>query len=198
MQVHFYILAGGKSRRFGANKALFVMGGKSVVERVIAAIPPGHQIFVITNSPAEYAHLQLPMVPDQYSGAGPLAGIQAGLAHSPHEWNFFLACDLPLLNASIIEKILQAPRNAQVILPETAEGLQPLCALWSQSTLPVVEAALKSRRFSVRTVLTKLSVHRITPSEPAALLNLNGPEDLAKFQAEFPADTSRKHRDSPK
>jgi molybdopterin-guanine dinucleotide biosynthesis protein A len=158
------------------------MGGKAVIERVVAAIPPGHQIFIITNSPAEYAHLQLPMLPDQYPGAGPLAGIHTGLSHSPHKWNFFLACDLPRLTSTMIEEILQVPRNAPVILPETAEGLQPLCALWSKSTLSVIEAALKSHAFSVRAVLAKLSLHRIIPAEPTALLNLNTPEDISSLK----------------
>jgi molybdopterin-guanine dinucleotide biosynthesis protein A len=186
--LNFYILAGGKSRRFGSNKALFKIAGQAVIERVIAAVPPAHPVFIITNLPAEYAHLGLPTLPDNYPDAGPLAGIQAGLADSPREWNFFLACDFPCLRTAVIEEIGAALFNknredggAQVILPETAEGLQPLCALWSKSTLPFVEAALNGGQRSVRAVLAKLSLHRVLLTQPEALLNLNTPEDLAKL-----------------
>ena len=186
--INFYILAGGKSRRFGSNKALFKIAGRTVIEIVVAAIPPGHPIFIVTHSPGEYAHLGLPTLPDNYPNAGPLAGIQAGLSHSPFDWNFFLACDFPCLRAAVIEEIGAAFFNqdkadggAQVILPETAEGLQPLCALWSKSTLPVVEAALNGEQRSVRAVLAELSLHRVLLTEPEALLNLNTPEDLAKL-----------------
>ncbi|MGH7455286.1 MAG: molybdenum cofactor guanylyltransferase, partial [bacterium] len=103
--INFYILAGGKSRRFGANKALFEIDGRAVIEIVIAAIPPGRPVFIVTNSPAEYAHLGLPTLPDNYANAGPLAGIQAGLSHSPFEWNFFLACDFPCLRTAVVEEI---------------------------------------------------------------------------------------------
>jgi molybdopterin-guanine dinucleotide biosynthesis protein A len=191
-KLHFYILAGGKSRRFGANKALFRIEGQTVIERVIAAIPQFAPVFVVTNSPAEYAFLSLPTVPDKFPGAGPLAGIHAGLLHSPVDWNFFLACDLPLLRPSIIAEICSAPRAAQVILPEAPEALsgvpsneasrlQPLCALWSKSTLPLVEAALRDGELSVRSLLKKLSLRRIFPSEPEALFNLNTPGELSRI-----------------
>jgi molybdopterin-guanine dinucleotide biosynthesis protein A len=189
--INFYILAGGKSRRFGANKALFKIAGRAVIEIVIAAIPPGRPIFIVTNSPAEYAHLGLPALPDNYPNAGPLAGIQAGLSHSPVEWNFFIACDFPSLRADVIEEVLAAFFNiyegregAQVILPETAEGLQPLCALWSKSTLPFVEAALNREQRSVRSILAQLSLHHVLLTQPEALFNLNSPEDLAKLTKE--------------
>jgi len=180
--MHFYILAGGQSRRFGRNKALFVIDGQSIIERVIAAIPPTSQIFLITNSPAEYASLALHTLPDHYPGSGPLAGIHAGLHHSPHEWNFFLACDFPSLQSSVIKEILAAPRAALVILPETSEGLQPLCALWSKAALPAVETALQKQERRVHSVLAKLPLQVISPAAPQMLLNLNTPQDLHKLQ----------------
>jgi molybdopterin-guanine dinucleotide biosynthesis protein A len=189
--VHFYILAGGQSRRFGENKALFKIAGQTVIERVIAAIPSGRPIFIVTHSPEEYAHLGLPTLPDNYPNAGPLAGIHAGLSHSPFEWNFFLACDFPRLQPSVIEEICaplfpdkfkkEEDKPAQVILPETAEGLQPLCALWSKSALPLIETALKSEKRSVMPVLAQLSLHRVSLAAPDALLNLNTRDDLARY-----------------
>ncbi|MDZ7360522.1 MAG: molybdenum cofactor guanylyltransferase [candidate division KSB1 bacterium] len=184
--MHFYILAGGKSRRFGRNKALFVMEGKSIIECVAAAIPPEQKIFIVTNSPAEYAHFPWPLLPDHYPGSGPLAGIHAGLTHSPGEWNFFLACDFPCLKSSVINELLAAPRNAQVILPETTAGLQPLCALWSQSALPAVENALQNHDLRLHAVLAKLALHVILPTDPQALYNLNTPEDLNNLPPHFP------------
>lgn len=180
--MHFYILAGGQSRRFGQNKALFIFEGQSIIERVIAAIPSPATIFLVTNSPNEYAHLKLPTLADHYPGCGPLAGIHAGLRHSPHEWNFFLAVDFPCLQSSVVTEILSAPRNAQVILPQTSEGLQPLCALWSKAALPAIANALQNQERRVQTVLAQLTHHIISPYDLQALFNLNTPEDLLKLQ----------------
>jgi molybdopterin-guanine dinucleotide biosynthesis protein A len=180
--MHFYLLAGGKSRRFGENKALFMIDGKTIIEHVIAAIPPAHEIFLVTNSPAVYAHLHLPALSDHYPGCGPLAGIHAGLMHSPHEWNFFLACDLPRLQTSVIDEILAAPRAAQVILPQTSEGLQPLCALWSKKTMPLIESAVQTNERHVRSILSKLPIYPIVPQAPEALFNLNTKDDLQQLR----------------
>lgn len=180
--MHFYILAGGKSRRFGQNKALFVFEGRPIIERLLAAIPPASAIFLVTNSPTEYAHLNLPVLADHYPGCGPLAGIHAGLAHSPQERNFFLACDFPKLQPAAITEILLAPRDAQVILPQTAEGLQPLCALWAKTALPAVENALQKQERRVQTILANLSLRIVALSDSQALFNLNTPEDLRRLQ----------------
>jgi len=180
--VHFYILAGGQSRRFGQNKALFIWDGLSILERVIAAIPPSSRIFLVTNAPDLYAHLKLPTLSDEYPGCGPLAGIHAGLRHSTFEWNFFLACDFPNLQNSTIAEILAAPRSTQVVLPQTAEGLQPLCALWSKTALPVVTGALQNQERRVQTVLTRLNFHVIPLRDSQALFNLNTPKDLLTLQ----------------
>ena len=181
--MHFYILAGGQSRRFGQNKALFIWEGQSIIERVIAAIPPTSKIFLVTNSPEIYAHLKLPTIPDHYPGCGPLAGIHAGLQHSPHEWNFFLACDFPNLQASTITEILAAPREAQVTLPQTAEGVQPLCALWSKTTLAAVADTLQKQEYRVQTLLAKLRLQLVVLSDPHTLFNLNTSQDLLKLQS---------------
>lgn len=180
--MHFYILAGGQSRRFGQNKALFVFEGRSIIEHLIAVIPPASEIFLITNSSNEYAHLKLPVISDHYPGCGPLAGIHAGLLHSSQEWNFFLACDFPYLQSSTIQEILTAPRRAQVILPQPPEGLQPLCALWSKTTLPVIENALQNQERRVQTVLAQLTHQIISPGAPQALFNLNTLQDLRQLQ----------------
>ena len=179
--MHFYILAGGQSRRFGQNKALFIWEGQSIIERVIAAIPPTSKIFLVTNSPEIYAHLKLPTIPDHYPGCGPLAGIHAGLQHSPHEWNFFLACDFPYLQSSTIQEILSAPRQAQIILPQPLEGLQPLGALWSKTTLAAVAEALQKQEYRVQTLLAKLSLQPVVLSDPHTLFNLNTSQDLLKL-----------------
>lgn len=180
--MHFYILAGGKSRRFGQNKALFVLDGRPIIERIIAAIPLPSSIFLVTNSPNEYAHLKFPTIADHYPDCGPLAGIHAGLQHSSQEWSFFLACDFPYLQSSTLNEILCAPREAQVILPQTPEGLQPLCALWAKAALPVIKNALQNQQRRVQTVLEKLDTHFVSPSAPQALFNLNTPQDLRQLQ----------------
>jgi molybdenum cofactor guanylyltransferase len=92
------ILAGGKSSRFGSNKAFASMNGTQLIERVIAIMGSIFKdLIIITNDPDEYSFLGLPMYEDLIKGLGPLGGIYTGLEKIPEKTGFFVACDMPFL-----------------------------------------------------------------------------------------------------
>src|SRR6476469_2588830 len=105
------ILAGGRSTRMGASKALLRIRPQdpTLIELVAARLkeaglwPP----LLVTNTPDEYAFLGLPTVSDEVPGAGPLGGILTGLIRSPGERIFVVGCDMPLLNPSLIKYMAQ-------------------------------------------------------------------------------------------
>src|SRR5947209_17482506 len=107
------ILAGGRTDRRGANKALWRVqpGSPTLIETVAdrlaeAGLGPA---LVITNTPEEYGFLGLPMVPDEVPGAGPLGGILTGLVHSPVDRIFVVGCDMPFLSPPLIGHMLSLP-----------------------------------------------------------------------------------------
>src|SRR5437762_5673564 len=89
------IQAGGKSTRMGGRpKALLELGGRRIVERVVAAVAPAVDgLLVVTNTPELYAFLGLPMVGDVYPDHGSLGGIYSGLRAAPGDAAFTVACD---------------------------------------------------------------------------------------------------------
>ncbi|MFI5269802.1 MAG: molybdenum cofactor guanylyltransferase, partial [Chloroflexota bacterium] len=110
------LLAGGKSSRMGANKALLrFASGETVIERIISSIRPlCPELLIVTNTPAEYEFLTLPMFPDAYPGASSLGGIYTGLLHAPSERALVLSCDLPLVNAELLSHLLALPFDYDV------------------------------------------------------------------------------------
>ena len=82
MRITGVVQAGGKSTRMGgAPKALMDLGGRRIVERVVAAIAPVvDDVLVVTNTPELYAFLGLPMVGDVFPDHGSLGGIYSGLS----------------------------------------------------------------------------------------------------------------------
>ena len=87
------ILAGGKSSRYGRNKALVDLDGIPLSHRVVRVMTTiFKELLLITNTPHEYAFLQLPMHEDKIKGLGPLGGIYTGLEVIPDEAGFFVAC----------------------------------------------------------------------------------------------------------
>ena len=93
------ILAGGKSLRYGRNKALVKIDGIPLIERVINVMGSlFRHLILITNTPHEYSYLKLPMHEDLIKGLGPLGGIFTALMTIRNEAGFFVACDMPHLN----------------------------------------------------------------------------------------------------
>ena len=91
------LLAGGSSRRMGRPKALLQVGDATLVEWVAARLAPAFsQLLVSARDEAQVPQrLRGHVVRDQRPGAGPLAGIEAGLAATPHEALVAVACDMP-------------------------------------------------------------------------------------------------------
>jgi len=97
-----YVLAGGRSSRMGADKALLKLAGKPLGEH--AAIKLRRvcaDVSILSANPAlaEYAAL----VEDLHPGCGPIAGIEAALAHSRYDWNLILPVDMPFLPTAFLD-----------------------------------------------------------------------------------------------
>jgi len=125
------ILAGGKSRRFGSDKALAAVDGVPVLARMRDRLAPAvRRVVIIADARAEYAFLGLPLIADIYRGAGPLGGIHAALAASFSEWTLVTPCDLPFFSPNM-GGVLAAYRGACDAVCFTIGGKpEPLPALF--------------------------------------------------------------------
>ena len=177
------VLAGGESRRFGRDKAAAIVAGKSLVVRAAETLEEVFEHVVIVSSRAattgRWGH-----VPDRRPGAGPLAGIEAALMESRAlglQGAFVLACDLPLVDAASVRRVLGAAGDAAACAPdrEGSPAIEPLCAVYRLSSLPVVRDALDRGRRSVHE--TFAAVGGATISLPGALfLNVNAPAEAER------------------
>lgn len=183
------IMAGGLSSRFGSNKALALLHRKPVIQHVadiLSAVFP--TCLLSTNTPETYAFLGLPTIADIFPGAGPLGGIHAVLKYIAEPRAFIAGCDMPLLAPVLIRFLctLSEQDDWDVVLPWPASGPEPLCAVYSQSALPVIEKNLTRGNWKVRDTLEELRVRRVAEAELLTIVddlntfhNINRPEDLA-------------------
>ncbi|MDZ7642749.1 MAG: NTP transferase domain-containing protein, partial [Desulfurivibrio sp.] len=180
------ILAGGRSSRFGSNKALAHHRGQPLIVHVATTLDRlFNQRLLVTNEPQSFAFVGWPMTADRISGAGPLAGIQAALHELDAERLFVTACDMPLLDGEIIARLCNCPGDWDVVLPALATGREPLHAVYHRRILPQLEAALARGDYRIADLLAELRVREMSGNElgigagkSSSFVNINYRRDL--------------------
>lgn len=144
------ILAGGKSSRFGSNKALFEYQGKKLVEYSIETLLPlCGQLLLSTNEPEKFTFTGLPTVADLFPGSGPVAGIHACIEQSKTEHHLVIGCDLPWLDTRLFEFILQNSPGHQVVMPTHKGFKETMASYYHQSCSPTLAKALEEKRYKI-------------------------------------------------
>lgn len=185
------ILAGGRSSRYGAPKALARIGGERLVDRVRRALASVvDAIIVSANDPALAAAIGLPWQADELADAGGLAGIHAGLGVAAAQGRrgiLAVACDMPFLSPSLLAE-LAVPLTADVVIPESdgRRGLEPMCAFYGVACRAAIEAAVArgDRRMiafhdAVRVRRLPLEDVRRHGDPGLLFMNVNTPADAA-------------------
>jgi molybdopterin-guanine dinucleotide biosynthesis protein A len=185
------VQAGGKSTRMGGNpKALIELGGRSIVERVVAALTPAvDDVLVVTNTPELYAFLGLPMVADVYPDHGSLGGIYSGL-RAAGEIAFTVACDMPFLHPAVVRLVVERAGEGDVVIPRVGEQLETMHAAYSRACLAPIEARLRAGRLKIVGFFDDVRVVEIGAAEVArfrdpaiAFMNVNTPDELERARA---------------
>lgn len=185
MPATLLVLAGGESRRMGRPKALLPVGDATLVEWLAARLAPGFAHLLISAReesqvpPGLHPHL----VRDLHRAAGPLAGLEAGLAASPHDVLLAVACDMPAITPDLARRLVAAAQDsgADAAVPRAGGRPEPACAAYRGSAAGPIAAALREGRLRVTDALEDLRVCWLDVEDPALFTNLNTPEDYARF-----------------
>lgn len=180
------LLAGGKSRRMGRDKALLPLpDGRTLWERqrdVLHALEPAE--WFVSGSWREGFPADLPWLADAVADRGPLAGITAALKEMRSSRLVVLAVDLPAMTANFLRALLQESSTAGMV-PQRANGFfEPLAAVYPKFAVSTAEQALRReelalQRFVRGLVSGGLAVARpITETETSLFANWNHPDDL--------------------
>ncbi|MEZ4768204.1 MAG: molybdenum cofactor guanylyltransferase [Caldilineales bacterium] len=183
------VLAGGDSRRMGTNKALLELpSGETLIERVLNTLRPlSDDLLIVSNTPDLYAHLDARQVSDEFAGAGPLAGLHAGLHAARHDWTFAVACDMPLVDHRLVRFMAVLTEGYDAIVPWVDGELEPLHALYNKRCLPAITGHLEAGHRRMIAFLGDVRVRRVEANEIA----LFDPEGRSFFNANTPEDWQR-------
>jgi molybdopterin-guanine dinucleotide biosynthesis protein A len=180
-----FVLAGGKSSRFGTEKGLFAWRGLPLVTYSLSLLEDFCSRVYINTLNHDYEAFGKQIVADEHTDMGPLAGIAACLKFSQTPWNFFLPCDMPLIPAGLIQHILTFRRGNEAVIPLDFNQLpEPLIGVYHKRALSTAEEKLKQGHPRMTDFLATIKTAYIpTPkafiqSNPHAFANMNSGIDL--------------------
>ena len=159
-----YVLAGGRSTRFGRDKALVEFAGTPMLARMIALLRGVAPRVEVVAAAGKYGDVGTEILEDRWPGEGPLGGIVTALRYTQQqdaggEWNLIVSCDMPFLTAEWIQFLADcaAKTAAQVVVPQSEHGPEPLCACWRTDAVVTLQAAFER---GVRKVTQGISLLR--------------------------------------
>jgi molybdopterin-guanine dinucleotide biosynthesis protein A len=181
------VLAGGRSRRFGRDKALAPFRGRPLLAWSLDVLAPHVAVLGVGGPPALAARLGVEAAPDEPDAPdGPLAGVLAGLAWAARRDCAYLAtapCDTPFLPPDLVPRLAAALGDRPVIAARAAR-VHALTALWRADAAPALAALVRAgKQLSMQALIDALGGGHAEFSDEAAFANLNTPEDFAAAES---------------
>jgi len=188
MGISVAILAGGCSSRMGFNKALALLDGQPLIERVLARVADlGSEVMLIANSPELYIYLGLPIYPDVIPNKRALGGIYTALVHAANEHLLVVACDLPFLNRALMAHLIALREGCDVVVLMNREGFpEGAQAVYGKGCLEAIRRQLERDDLKVTGFYSDVCVRQVGDAEidrfdphRCSFFNVNTPDDLA-------------------
>jgi molybdopterin-guanine dinucleotide biosynthesis protein A len=188
LNISCIILAGGKGLRFGRDKALEVIDGSNLLQRVVSQLSSFRSDIIIVVARRKSLPLAiypgLRIVTDVYPGKGALGGIYTGLAASNSQYNLVVACDMPFLNQALLRYMVQVSPGFDLVVPRVGKWVEPLHAVYAKDCLTPIERLLKQGETMIRALFSLVKVRYIEEDE----ISRFDPKHLSFFNINTEAD----------
>lgn len=176
-----YILSGGKSSRFGSDKALASIHGRPLIVHTAEQLRPfSEDLCVIAQSDGQYQHQSLQTIGDIYPALGPLGGLYTALKHAKEPgWFFLISCDLAGFQVEWVKQLSQYCHSPNQAVAFFTERWEPLFAFYHTSCLPLVERAIQDKRLAMWKLLERLETKALPhPEDWSQATQINTPKAL--------------------
>lgn len=182
------IIAGGKSERFGSNKALAAINGVPIVQSICSQVQLLlSNVLIISNTPEDYRFLNIPVYKDIVPNKGPIGGLHTALELSFSPWIFVTPCDLPLFSFNGILALARETESTEVVCFSRENKLEPFPAIFNKKLVPKLLKFLKAENYAMQRFLHSCEV-TLVPIEsnrdcvaPNILTNCNTVQDYEKI-----------------
>jgi molybdopterin-guanine dinucleotide biosynthesis protein A len=187
------ILAGGRSRRLGVDKAFLSVLGRPLIAHIVSRLAAlSADLIVVTNTPAPFSELDLPvrLVADERPGQGSLMGIYSGMKAARHAYTLVVGCDMPFLSEPLLRYMTTLTAGYDVVIPRINGLFEPLHAIYEQRCLQPMAHLLDTGASQVIAFFPLVRVREVHQREIElfdadlrSFVNVNTAEDWERAQA---------------
>ncbi|MCP4709789.1 MAG: molybdenum cofactor guanylyltransferase [Planctomycetes bacterium] len=186
------ILAGGEATRLaGVDKARLVVGEGELIEGAVKLMRKYFaEVVIVRNGQRNYGFDRVKEVADEEEGCGPLMGLYCGLRTSGYDLNFVMGCDMPWVQGAMVQLLMDAAGDNDVVVPVVNGYLEPLLAVYHRRVAEVVKEYLDKKYRKLIIFYDDVKVKKITEEQLRevdpklrSFLNINTPENLDAAKA---------------
>lgn len=171
------ILAGGKSKRMGTDKAELVRkDGETFLEHICKEMSPFAKKYLSVNKEQKYAFEGYETIVDKYDGIGPIGAIAGVLEKAKADGMdavLFVACDMPFYSYAHAMKTVDIYSGEDVVLPVVENRAEPLAAIYSVNILETVYENIRCNEYKLTDVIKKMHYREYVPDDYEAYSNIN-------------------------
>ncbi len=181
--VPVYVLAGGRSLRFGNDKALAEIGGGTLIQHVSSQWATyANQVVAVADRTGKYESLGLRTIADLQPGLGPIGGLLTSLEDCGEGWLLLTACDVIVLDTELPQRLLSSITDDVKAIALRGPQWETMPALYHSSILPVVRAAIAKDQRALWKIIEQVPHRAIEYAEDQPLLaQINTRDDLRRF-----------------
>lgn len=174
------ILAGGNSSRMGEDKGLMMVEDKPMIQHVIDVLQGIVEDIIIVSNNNEYEQFGCRVFSDEVKGKGPLGGIYTGLLHSNTQSSLVLSCDIPYVNANLLNLIISHSEGYDITIPQKNGLTHQLMGVFSKRCVMTFKNALDDNELKLIDVFKKLNLNIIDANQFSQRLftNVNDKDDI--------------------
>lgn len=186
------ILAGGRSRRMGQDKAALEWDGVPMLSKIAWTISSRCDPVLVAAPPTSQAYVDLAdetdlrWVTTEKAGSGPLGGLVEALRVAQQagaDAAFVCATDMPLVDTGLIDELTDGlAESADVVVANDAGRDHPMAGIYRTRVADQLGELVAGGELRMVAALEALVTHRVGVSDPEWLANVDAPEDLHRLR----------------
>ncbi len=170
----------------GQNKAFIQIEGVPIIARIHDLFRELFQeVIIITNQREFFKNFDSKVYQDLMPDMGALGGLYTGIFFSSFQYSFCAACDMPFINKSLVEYLIENIGTNDVVVPRTRDGIQPLHAIYSKKCLDPIKKTIDQGKYRIIDFYKMATVRIVEEDEflfldpfRESFINVNTPQEL--------------------